>query len=117
MKVFEVTGSESVTTPVDKSITTSCGTVVLEVSKPDISALDSETITVWVERQGAQNVYLANRIPLKDFIYSLLLEGRSMAQASPNLSGLCVTLDLGIEGAIKLNQGESLNLRVDGLAD
>src|SRR5690606_21179563 len=73
MKVFEVT---NVTKTGDNAITTSCGTLIFQ-STLAIGGLTNEAISLWIERQGAQNVYLANRTPLKDVVYSLLTENKT----------------------------------------
>lgn len=108
-KLVELTG---VTKSGDLVISKSTGTLIYECSK-NFDALTNEKITIWVEREG-QNQYLATNILLKDFIYLCVGSEESHIQAGIGGGNIAV-LDIGIEAAITIAEGERLKIKLDGL--
>lgn len=110
MKIKSITG----VTKVDEiSITKSIGAVVIAVDGLAIDQLTTEKISIYIERANGSNVYLANKIPVLDFILASSY-GSEAVQSDSNYE-LIAMCELAVGGGIFLAEKESIKLAFDGL--
>lgn len=110
MKIKSITG----VTKVDEiSITKSIGAVVIAVDGLSIDQLTTEKISIYIERANGSNVYLANKIPVLDFI--LASSYGSEAVQSDSDYELIAICELSVGGGIFLAEKESIKIAFDGL--
>lgn len=95
------------------TITKSTGTLIFEMSKA-VKDLTNEKITLWIERPGSQNVYLATKVDLKTFIYACLTSQQTTILDGFG-NGNIVVCDFGFDGALKLMDGEKIKIQLEGL--
>lgn len=110
MKIKSITG----VTKVDEiSVTKSIGAVIIAVDGLAIDQLTTEKISIYIERANGSNVYLANKIPVLDFILASSY-GSEAVQSDANYE-LIAMCELAVGGGIFLAEKESIKLALDGL--
>lgn len=100
------TGEQKVTKAISSLIV--CSSLVPEM-------FNKEKITIWIERPNRDNVVIATSIPLLSFV--LLTNYGSDALQSNQDFGTMAVCELSSEdnGAVQLNDGDSLKYRIDGM--
>lgn len=78
-----------------------------------IDSLSNQLITLWIERVNRSNVYLATNVRLKDFI-ALTNFGVESIQSNASFGTIAIC-ELSSNGNVKLNEGEVLKFKLDGL--
>lgn len=97
----------------DLQITQPTGTLIFEMSKRP-NDLTNEKISIWIERAGASNVYLATKISLKDFLYSCLCNDKGKV-FNPFGEENIIVANIGLEAAINIKDGEKMKVSLEGL--
>lgn len=109
MKIYSGTGTISTQTlKVQKSIES---LIICSDKTPD--QIQNETITVYIERSNMPNKYFCNAMPLIDFI--MLTNYGNDAIVSSSTLNTIAKCNLSDEGAVRLLDGEVLNIIINGL--
>ena len=109
MQIYSGTG---VTNFTSAPITKSPDSLIITMPKA-VSALSNELITIWVERQSGQNIYLATKVKLRHFIMACL--SAQLSQSQLHGSNTVVAIDMGLEAALKLATSEKMYVRIEGV--
>ncbi|MGL2994561.1 hypothetical protein [Flavobacterium sp. TSSA_36] len=110
MKIKSITG----VTKVDEiSVTKSIGALILAIDGLSIDQLTTEKISIYIERANGSNVYLANKIPVLDFILASSY-GLEAVQSDAVYETIAMC-ELAVGGGIFLAEKESIKISLDGL--
>ncbi|TXI68908.1 MAG: hypothetical protein E6Q46_00350 [Flavobacterium sp.] len=96
----------------EQKITKSIASLII-CSTKTVDELTNENITVWIERVNGSNVYLAQSVKLSDFL--MLTNFGSDAIQSDATYKTIALCELSSDGAVQLNEGESLKYKIDSL--
>lgn len=109
MKIYNGTGTTSTQNlKVQKSV----NSIIIATDKA-VDEIVNEVITVFIERANMPNKYLCNSLPLIDFIIATNYNNDAVQSLGTfNAVALC---ELSEDGAIRLQDGETLNIKIDGL--
>lgn len=95
------------------TVTKSIGGLILAIRGFNLSNLETEKISVYIERANGSNVILANKVLLKDFILASTYGG-SATQSDMNFECIAVC-ELAHLGGIALEEKESIKIQLDDL--
>lgn len=109
MKIISLTG---VLKSNELTVTKAISSLILCYSG-NLDTLANEKITVYIERANGNNVILANKVNLKDFILSSTYGGEAVQ--SDGTFGTIAVCELGCEGAIYLAEKESIKIQLEDL--
>lgn len=110
MKIKSITG----VTKVDEiSLTKSIGAIIIAIDGLSVEQLTTEKISVYIERANGSNVYLANKIPVLDFILASSY-GSEAVQSDAKYETIAMC-ELAVGGGIFLAEKESIKIALDGL--
>lgn len=109
MKIYGGTG---VTSTSNLKVTKSVQSLIVATDKT-VEEFTNESITIFIERVNLANIYLATALPLADFLM-LTNYGNDSIQSNATFKTIALC-ELAEDGAIRLNEGESLNIKIDGL--
>lgn len=110
MEILNITG---VLKTQELKITKSVASLIIATTKsPD--TIVNENITIWIERVNGSNVYICQSAKLIDFL--MLTNYGADAIQSTKTGLLTVALcELSKDGAVQLNEGESLKIKMESL--
>lgn len=110
MKIKSITGVGKVD---EISVTKSIGAIIIAIGELSIEELTTEKISIYIERANGSNVYLANKIPVLDFILASSY-GSEAVQSDAKYSTIAIC-ELAVGGGIFLAEKESIKIALDGL--
>jgi hypothetical protein len=93
-------------------ITKSISSLIFCTDK-SINELNSENITIWIERVNGSNVYIAQSVKLVDYLM-LTNYGSDAIQSDKTFKSIALA-ELSSQGAVQLSEGESLKIKLDSL--
>lgn len=109
MKIAEITGklkSDEIT------VTKSIGSLIIATSLA-LNELTNEKISIYIERGNGNNVIIANKVNLKDFILASTYGSEAVQSQDANKTiALC---EIAFEGSILLAEKESIKIQLDDL--
>jgi len=109
MKIAEITGklkSDEIT------VTKSIGSIIVCTTKT-LDQLTNEKISIYIERGNGNNVIVANKVSLKDFILASTY-GSEAVQSDGSLSTVALC-EIALNGSILLAEKESIKIQLDDL--
>lgn len=109
MEILNITGK----TKTDEQKVTKSISGLIICSSLATADIVNENITVWIERVNGSNVYLAQSVKLLDYLM-LTNFGSDAIQSDANFATIALC-ELSTEGAVQLNEGESLKFKIDSL--
>lgn len=110
MKIKSITG---VTKVEELQVTKSIGAVIIAIDGLSIEQLTTEKISLYIERANGSNIYLANKIPVLDFILASSY-GAEAVQSDSKYETIAMC-ELAVGGGIFLAEKESIKIALDGL--
>lgn len=108
MEIYNGTGK---TKTGELRVTRPIGALVVGMSQP-FAALTNETITVFIERANGDNTNVCIDFPLAAFIALSTAASPAVFEGDSGLKALCEICE---EGAIKLQETESIKIKLDNL--
>lgn len=109
MKIVTITGK---TKSDELTVTKSIGALILAMSIP-ANELLNEKITVYIERGNGNNLMIANKVLLRDFLLSSSY-GVEALQSSAQFDCIAIC-ELAVDGGIFLAEKESIKISFDDL--
>lgn len=109
MEIYKASGK---TKTDELKITKSIASLILCTTK-NVNELGNENVTIWIERVNGSNVYIAQSVKLADFL--MLTNFGSDAIQSDSEFKTIALCELSQDGAVQLNEGESLKFKIDSL--
>lgn len=109
MKVTEITGklkSDEIT------VTKSIGSIIVATTK-SLTELVNEKISIYIERGNGNNVIIANKVNLKDFILASTY-GSEAVQSDADFKTIALC-EIALNGSIFLAEKESIKIQLDDL--
>lgn len=110
MKIIELS---NVTKSGEIRVNKSIGSLVVALESLSLNALTNEKITLYVERANGNNVYLANKLPLLDFILASTYGGSAIQ--SDIQFDVIAKCELSLDAGIFLDDKETLIIELEGL--
>jgi hypothetical protein len=109
MEIYNATGkTKSGELKVSKSVSN-----LIFATNLNVSELLKENVTIWIERINGSNVFIAQSVKLIDFL--MLTNFGSDAIQSNGTFGTIGLCELSGDGAVQLNEGETLKITLDSL--
>lgn len=94
-------------------ITKSSGTLLLCTNKT-FAQIENETVTIQIERTGAENVYIATDVKLKDLILlSLFNQNNGLLKDVTGTYSTVAVIELGLEAGVILSNSDKLQIIFD----
>lgn len=109
MKIYDATGVKD--TPQIK-VTKSVNAIIIATDKQP-SELRDETISIFIEKVNQPNFQIATAVPLIDFLM-LTNYGSDAIQSDRDFQTVALC-ELAEDGALTLNEGETLQIKLSGL--
>lgn len=109
MEIYKETGK---TKTGEQKVTKSISSLIIGTTKA-IDELGAENITIWIERVNGSNVYIAQSVKLTDYLM-LTNFGADALQSDATYKTIALC-ELSSDGALQLNEGESLKFTIDSL--
>jgi hypothetical protein len=94
------------------TVTKSIGSLIFGLSIP-LADLLNEKISIYIERGNGNNVILANKVNLKDFILACTY-GNETIQSDENYKAIALC-EIALDGSIFLAEKESIKIQLDDL--
>lgn len=109
MKIVELT---NVTKSQEISVTKGIGSLIIATTK-SLHEIDSEKISIYIERANGSNIYLANKVPLLDFILASTYGNEAVqSEGTQRTIALC---ELALDGSIFLADKEQIKIQLEDL--